>query len=165
TSIAVANGAVAYLVSPNQAFLFSTDSSVVSGFGEPQAAMSFTNSALNGNYAGVAATPASFGVQVFSGEFAADGASPTGNMTGTVRWSASRALEQRHVSSYSSFQRDGHGWSHERDVHGQHQRRHGVNHGHHLRGLRGRNQDSFAHRESRASPTAHAFLADAESQH
>src|SRR5205814_2799968 len=52
-------------------------------FGEPQAAMSFTNSALNGNYAGVAATPASFGVQVFSGEFAADGASPTGNMTGT----------------------------------------------------------------------------------
>src|SRR5437867_4408352 len=83
TSIAVANGAVAYLVSPNQAFLFSTDSSVVSGFGEPQAAMSFTNSALNGNYAGVAATPASFGVQVFSGEFAADGASPTGNMTGT----------------------------------------------------------------------------------
>jgi len=79
----VANGAVAYLVSPNQAFLFSTDSSVVSGFGEPQAAMSFTNSALNGNYAGVAATPASFGVQVFSGEFAADGASPTGNMTGT----------------------------------------------------------------------------------
>ena len=83
TSMAVANGAVAYLVSPNHAFLFSTDSSVVSGFGEPQAAMSFTNSALNGNYAGVAASPASFGVQVFSGEFTADGASPTGNMTGT----------------------------------------------------------------------------------
>src|SRR5256884_124175 len=82
TSIAVANGAVAYLVSPNQAFLFSTDSSVVSGFGEPQASASFTNSALNGNYAGVAATPASFGVQVFSGEFTADGASPAGNMTG-----------------------------------------------------------------------------------
>src|SRR5213080_4964000 len=82
-SIAVANGAVAYLVSPNQAFLFATDSSVVSGFGEPQASASFTNSTLNGNYAGVAATPASFGVQVFSGEFTADGASPTGNMTGT----------------------------------------------------------------------------------
>ncbi|PYU52073.1 MAG: hypothetical protein DMG48_06570 [Acidobacteria bacterium] len=82
-SIAVANGAVAYLVSPNQAFLFATDSSIVSGFGEPQASASFTNSTLNGNYAGVAATPASFGVQVFSGEFTADGASPTGNMTGT----------------------------------------------------------------------------------
>src|SRR5438445_22208 len=83
TSIAVANGAVAYLVSPNQAFLFATDSSIVSGFGEPQAAVSFTNSALNGNYAGVATTPASFGVQVFSGEFTADGASPAGNITGT----------------------------------------------------------------------------------
>src|SRR5437879_819350 len=83
TSIAVANGAVAYLVSPNQAFLFATDSSIVSGFGEPQAAVSFTNSALNGNYAGVATTPASFGVQVFSGEFTADGGSPAGNITGT----------------------------------------------------------------------------------
>src|SRR5947207_77735 len=83
TSIAVANGAVAYLVSANQVFLFATDSSIVSGFGEPQAAVSFTSSALNGNYAGVAATPASFGVQVFSGEFTANGASPTGNMTGT----------------------------------------------------------------------------------
>src|SRR6184192_1345376 len=82
-SIAVANGAVAYLVSPNQAFLFATDSSIVSGFGEPQAAVSFANSTLNGNYAGVAAPPASFGVQVFSGEFTANGASPTGNMTGT----------------------------------------------------------------------------------
>ena len=83
TSIAVANGAVAYLVSANQVFLFATDSSIVSGFGEPQAAVSFTSSALNGNYAGVAATPASFGVQVFSSEFTANGASPTGNMTGT----------------------------------------------------------------------------------
>src|SRR5437588_186495 len=83
TSIAVANGAVAYLVSANQVFLFATDSSIVSGFGEPEAAVSFTSSALNGNYAGVAATPASFGVQVFSSEFTANGASPTGNMTGT----------------------------------------------------------------------------------
>ena len=83
TSIAVANGAVAYLVSANQVFLFATDSSIVSCFGEPQAAVSFTSSALNGNYAGVAATPASFGVQVFSSEFTANGASPTGNMTGT----------------------------------------------------------------------------------
>jgi hypothetical protein len=83
TSIAVANGAVAYLVSSNQAFLFATDNSIVSGFGEPQAAVSFTNSALNGNYAGVATTPVSFGVQVFSGEFTANGASPTGNLTGT----------------------------------------------------------------------------------
>jgi hypothetical protein len=82
-SIAVANGAVAYLVNSNQAFLFATDNSLVSGFGEPQAAVSFTNSALNGNYAGVATTPVSFGVQVFSGEFTADSASPTGNLTGT----------------------------------------------------------------------------------
>ncbi len=74
---------VAYLVNSNQIFLFVSDSNVLFGFGKPQAAVSFTNSTLNGPYAGYATNPVSFGVVVFSGEFAADGASPTGNMTGT----------------------------------------------------------------------------------
>ncbi len=74
---------VAYLVNLNQIFLFVSDSNVLFGVGEPQAAMSFTNSALQGTYAGFATNPVDFGVVVFSGEFTADGASPTGTITGT----------------------------------------------------------------------------------
>src|SRR6266852_1694407 len=73
---------VAYLVNANQIFLFVSDSNVVFGIGEPQAAVSFTNGTLKGTYAGYATNPVSFKVAVFSGEFAADGASPTGNMAG-----------------------------------------------------------------------------------
>ena len=72
----------AYLVSPNQAFFIVPDGSVLFGFGEAQAAGSFTNTAVTGTYAGLAATPAALGVSIFSGEFTADGASPTGNMAG-----------------------------------------------------------------------------------
>jgi hypothetical protein len=74
---------VAYLVNSNQIFLFVSDSNVLFGVGEPQAAVSFTNSTLKGTYAGYATDPVGFGVVVFSGEFAADGASPSGNMAGT----------------------------------------------------------------------------------
>lgn len=74
---------VAYLVNLNQVFLSVSDSNVLFGFGEPQAAGSFTNSALKGAYAGFATNPVHFGVVVFSGEFSADGAIPTGNITGT----------------------------------------------------------------------------------
>src|SRR5712671_6074255 len=74
---------VAYLVNSNQVFLFVSDANVLFGFGEPQAAGSFNNSALKGTYAGFTANPADFGVVVFSGEFSADGATPTGNITGT----------------------------------------------------------------------------------
>jgi hypothetical protein len=73
---------VAYMVSPNQAFFIVPDSSVLFGFGEPQAARSFTNSSVNGTYAGSTTTPATLGVTIFAGEFTADGASPTGNITG-----------------------------------------------------------------------------------
>ncbi len=73
---------VAYLVNANQIFLFVSDSNVLFGIGEPQAAVSFTNGTLKGTYAGYATNPVSFKVAVFSGEFAADGASPTGNMAG-----------------------------------------------------------------------------------
>jgi hypothetical protein len=73
---------VAYLVSSNQAFFIVPDSSVLFGFGEPQAAGALTNSAVNGRYAGSTTTPATLGVAMFSGEFTADGASPTGNITG-----------------------------------------------------------------------------------
>jgi hypothetical protein len=73
---------VSYLVGLNQAFLFVADNNVLFGFGEPQAAGSFTDGAAQGTYAGSTATPASFGVVVFSGEFTADGASPTGRVTG-----------------------------------------------------------------------------------
>ncbi len=84
TSITVGTaGVVAYLVSLNQALLFSTDTSVLFGFGEPQAAGSFTNSEVKGTYAGFATTPVTFGVAPFSGEFTADGASPTGSISGT----------------------------------------------------------------------------------
>src|SRR2546427_8240654 len=84
TSIALGGfSLVAYLVNVNQIFLFVSDPNVLFGFGEPQAASSFSNSALNGTYAGYATNPAAFAVTVFSGEFAADGATPTGNMTGT----------------------------------------------------------------------------------
>jgi hypothetical protein len=84
TSITIGgNILVAYLVSLNQAFLFDFDSNVLFGFGEPQVAGSFNNSALKGTYAGYATNPADFGVVVFSGEFSADGATTTGNITGT----------------------------------------------------------------------------------
>jgi len=73
---------VAYLVKVNQVFLFVSDSNVLFGPGEPQAAGSFTNSTLKGSYAGFATNPADFEVAVFSSVFTADGATPTGNMTG-----------------------------------------------------------------------------------
>src|SRR5260370_6818507 len=70
------------MVSSNQAFLIVPDSSVLFGFAEPQAAGVFTNGAINGTYAGSPTSPATLGVAIFSGEFTADGASPTGNITG-----------------------------------------------------------------------------------
>jgi hypothetical protein len=70
------------LIGPNQAFFIVPDSSVLFGFGDAQAAGSFTNAAVTGGYAGSATTPAALGVNIFSGEFTADGASPTGNLTG-----------------------------------------------------------------------------------
>ena len=42
-----------------------------------------TMATLKGTYAGYATNPTGFGVSVFSGEFTADGASPSGNMTGS----------------------------------------------------------------------------------
>jgi hypothetical protein len=72
----------AYMVSSNQAFFIIPDSSVLFGFGEAQAAGSFTNSAVNGTYAGSTTTPAALGAVIFSGEFTANGAIPTGNITG-----------------------------------------------------------------------------------
>jgi hypothetical protein len=74
---------VAYLVNLNQVFLSVSDSNVLFGFGEPQAAGSFSNGALKGTYAGYATNPATFAVAAFSGEFSADGAAPLGNITGT----------------------------------------------------------------------------------
>src|SRR6266550_3440738 len=83
TSITVGGfSLVAYLEDLNEIFLFVSDPNVLFGFGEPQAAGSFINSALKGTYAGFATNPAAFGVVVFSGEFSADGATPTGNITG-----------------------------------------------------------------------------------
>jgi len=74
---------VAYLANLNQIFLFVSDSNVLFGFGEPQAAGSFTNSVLMGTYAGLATSPVGFGVVVFSGEFSANGVTPTGTIAGT----------------------------------------------------------------------------------
>jgi len=73
---------VAYLMKANQVFLFVSDANVLFGPGEPQTANSFTNGTLKGSYAGFATNPADFQVTVFSNVFAADGATPTGNMSG-----------------------------------------------------------------------------------
>jgi hypothetical protein len=73
----------AYLVSSNQVFFIVPDSSVLFGFGDAQAAGSFTNASISGAYAGSTTTPAAVAVKIFSGEFTADGASPTGNLAGT----------------------------------------------------------------------------------
>ena len=73
----------AYLVSSNQAFFIVPDSSVLFGFGDAQAAGSFTNAAVTGRYASSATNAAVLGVRIFSGEFTADGAIPTGNVSGT----------------------------------------------------------------------------------
>jgi hypothetical protein len=73
----------AYMVSSNQAFFIVPDGSVLFGFGDPQAAGSFTNSAVSGRYAGSTSYAAALGVSIFSGEFTANGAIPTGSITGT----------------------------------------------------------------------------------
>ena len=70
----------AYLLDSNYAFLLGNDSS---GFIKPQAGGALNNGSLNGNYAGLAIDPADSGVAIFSGEFTADGSSPTGSMTGS----------------------------------------------------------------------------------
>lgn len=72
-----------YLVGSNQGFFIVPDSTVLSGFGQSQAVAAFTNSAVQGSYAGSTTAPATIGVTIFSGEFTADGASPTGNVAGT----------------------------------------------------------------------------------
>jgi hypothetical protein len=104
-SIAVGTSyAYFYMASSNQAFFVS---STFSGFGEPQAAGSLTNSAVQGRYAGSTTTPATVGVVIFSGEFTADGASPTGNLTGiedigaTNGWSSGVAVNATYSISSS----------------------------------------------------------------
>jgi len=78
------NTEIAYLLRPNQSFFLTADVTVLFGHCDAQAAGTFTNSSVMGNYAGWTITPAKPSVTVFSGEFSADGASPSGNLTGTV---------------------------------------------------------------------------------
>jgi hypothetical protein len=75
--------AAAYLVSSNKAFFIVPDPCVSFGFGEPQAPGTLTNSAIAGKYAGSTAIPTNVKDVIFSGEFTADGAIPTGNISGT----------------------------------------------------------------------------------
>jgi hypothetical protein len=74
---------VAYMVSTNQAVFIVPDSSALFGFGEPQSAGALSNATVSGRYSASATTPAALGVTIFSGEFTADGASPTGTLTGS----------------------------------------------------------------------------------
>ena len=74
--------AAAYLVNSNEAFWILPDSCVSFGFAEPQAPGTVTNSAIAGNYAGSTAIPTSVRDAIFSGEFTADGASPSGSISG-----------------------------------------------------------------------------------
>src|SRR6266481_1689046 len=103
----------AYMVSANQAFFIVPDSSVLFGFGEPQAAGSFTNSGVNGTYAGSTSAPATLDVVIFSGEFTADGASPTGNIFGVEDIGApigtSLGIAANATYSVSSFPTNGRG--------------------------------------------------------
>jgi len=73
---------VTYLVSSNEAFFIVPDACVSFGFGEPQVPGTITNSAIAGMYAGSTAIPIYLSDVIFSGEFTADGASPTGNISG-----------------------------------------------------------------------------------
>lgn len=82
----------AYLVSSNQAFFLFPGGPVLFGFGEPQTAQLFTNSAVMGTYAGLTTVPATPGVHIFSGEFTADGVSPTGSISGIEDVSAPSGL-------------------------------------------------------------------------
>jgi|GEM_PF-1745367 len=69
---------VSYLVNSNDAFLFVSDANVLFGLLEPQAPGTYTSAALNGAYAGSATNPVDFAVNVFSGEFSADGSTLAG---------------------------------------------------------------------------------------
>src|SRR5260221_21217 len=66
----------------NQLFLSVSDSNSLFGLGEQQTATAFTNASLKGSYAGYSTNPVGFGVNVFSGEFSANGAATTGTLTG-----------------------------------------------------------------------------------
>jgi hypothetical protein len=74
---------VGYVVNSSQIFLSVSDVNVLFGIAERQTATSFTNTSLEGPYAGYATNPVGYGVTVFSGEFSANGASSAGTMTGT----------------------------------------------------------------------------------
>jgi hypothetical protein len=106
------NYAVAYLVSTNQAFLIAPDSvggtAATSGFGESQAAGPLTplsNSSVQGTYVGSTIAPSSLYQTIFSGVFTADGASPTGTLTGTEDISAASGarLGVATTATYSSI--------------------------------------------------------------
>lgn len=74
--------AAVYLVNTNQAFYVAAGPCVSSGAGEPQAPGPLTNSAVMGVYAGSTAIATSVNNVIFSGVFTADGASPTGSISG-----------------------------------------------------------------------------------
>jgi len=105
--------AAAYLVGSNQAFLITPDTlgytSAPSGFGEPQAAGPFANSSVQGRYVGSTMSPSSLYQTIFSGEFTADGASPTGTLTGTEDISAPSGarLGVATTAQYSSISSEG----------------------------------------------------------
>lgn len=72
----------AYLTNTNQAFVIVPDNTALFGSGEPQAAGLLNNGAVRGAYAGWTTAPETLGVATISGEFTADGVSPTGNISG-----------------------------------------------------------------------------------
>ena len=83
---------IAYLLAQNQFFLFVADANVLFGLGQAQSAQPLNNASLSGPYAGFTLTPATFDVTTFSGEFTANGGSPSGNLTGAQDISASSGL-------------------------------------------------------------------------
>ncbi|HVH72354.1 MAG TPA: hypothetical protein VNB49_14755 [Candidatus Dormibacteraeota bacterium] len=75
---------IAYLTAPNQLFFLASGAESFIGPGEGQQGGAFSNSTLAGNYAGFSTLPQTPAVKIFSGEFSADGASPSGKLTGAV---------------------------------------------------------------------------------
>src|SRR5439155_286386 len=78
-------------------------------------------------------------------------------------WRANHTFQQQHGSGQGAYQRGGCLRSLERDIHGQHECRRRIDHGHHLCVLRCHYQVSLPHRGGCASSTPHPFVADAES--
>ncbi|HKV24753.1 MAG TPA: hypothetical protein VJN93_09200 [Candidatus Acidoferrum sp.] len=83
---------VAYLTAPNQLIFIAAEPAAYFGPGNPQSASALTNGSFVGNYAGFSTDPVVPSVTTFTGQFSANGASPTGNLAGALDVNAAGGL-------------------------------------------------------------------------